>query len=161
MLAATFLCTAAWAQSQLSGRVLSEDQQPLPGVTVKVKGSNTGAVTDVNGLFTLKAASNAVLQFTFLGFAPLEEPVNNRSTINVVLLTDKKALNEVVVTALGIKKEKKALGFAVQEVKGSDLVKAREPNAINSLSGKVSGLLIASSPNLFGNPDIRQPAEAG
>ncbi len=60
-----------------------------------------------------------------------------------------------MITALGIKKEKKAVGFSVQEVKGSDLVKAREPNAINSLSGKVSGLLIASNPNLFGNPEIR------
>lgn len=155
LLAATFLCTAAWAQSQLSGRVISEDQQPLPGVTVKVKGSNTGAVTDANGKFSLKAASDAVLQFTFLGFTPQDVAVENRSVINVTLLQDKKALNEVVVTALGIKKEKKALGFAVQEVKGSELVKAREPNAINSLSGKVSGLLIASNPSLFGNPDIR------
>ncbi|WP_126245682.1 SusC/RagA family TonB-linked outer membrane protein [Chitinophaga rhizosphaerae] len=148
-------CIPAWAQTLVSGKVASEDSQPVPGVTVKVKGGNTGTVTDADGKFSISCASDAVLQFTSLGFIRQEVPVNGQSSINVILVTDKKSLDEVVVTALGIKKEKKAVGFSVQEVKGADLVKAREPNAINSLSGKVSGLLIASSPNLFGNPDIR------
>ncbi|WP_341838392.1 SusC/RagA family TonB-linked outer membrane protein [Chitinophaga pollutisoli] len=154
-LALALPCSRAWAQQQVSGLVSAEDQQPVPGVTVKVKGANTGTVTNGEGKFSIRCAPDAVLQFTSLGFVTQEVPVNGQSSINVTLLTDKKSLEEVVVTALGIKKEKKAVGFSVQEVKGSDLVKAREPNAINSLSGKVSGLLIASSSNLFGNPEIR------
>ncbi|WP_423736732.1 SusC/RagA family TonB-linked outer membrane protein [Chitinophaga caseinilytica] len=148
-------CIPAWAQTLVSGKVASEDSQPVPGVTVKIKGGNTGTVTDADGKFSISCATDAVLVFSSLGFLRQEVPVAGQSSINIILVTDKKSLDEVVVTALGIKKEKKAVGFSVQEVKGADLVKAREPNAVNSLSGKVSGLLIASNPNLFGNPDIR------
>ncbi|WP_158618029.1 SusC/RagA family TonB-linked outer membrane protein [Chitinophaga lutea] len=155
LLAFLFPCLHALAQRQLSGKVLTEDQQPVPGATIKVKGAATGTATDGKGGFSLSVPTGAVLQISSLGFVPQELTTDGRQEFTIILAQDKKALNEVVVTALGIKKEKKAVGYSVQEVKGAELVKAREPNAINSLSGKVSGLLIASSPNLFGNPVIR------
>lgn len=145
---------AAQAQQKITGKVTDESQQPVPGVTIKVKGANAGTVSGDNGAFSLSVPPDATLQIMSLGFVPQEVQVKNRTVINVMMTADKKALSEVVVTALGIKKERKAVGFSVQEVKGSDLVKAREPNALNSLTGKVAGLTIAASPNLFGDPGV-------
>lgn len=160
-IALLLLCTAAWAQHKITGKITDESQQPLPGVTIKVKGSNTGTASDEKGTFSLVTSPDATLQIISLGFTPQEVQVRNRTAIDIVMAADKRALNEVVVTALGIKKEKKAVGFSVQEVKGSDLVKAREPNALNSLTGKVAGLTIAASPNLFGDPGILLRGHSG
>ncbi|WP_046370521.1 SusC/RagA family TonB-linked outer membrane protein [Flavihumibacter petaseus] len=142
------------AQSELKGRITNEANQPIAGVTVQVKGTNTRTATDQNGRFSVPAASGAVLIFSHVGFVSREQPAGNESDIAIQLKPNNDAMGEVVVTALGIKKEKKALGYAVQEVKGEELVKAREPNVISSLTGKVAGLRIASSSNLFGDPGI-------
>ncbi|WP_343304371.1 SusC/RagA family TonB-linked outer membrane protein [Chitinophaga niabensis] len=153
MLALLLTCTATWAQ-QISGKIQSEDLQPVPGASVKVKGTNTGTVTDGQGAFSIKAANGAVLQVSFIGFLSQEIKVDGQSSIIITLQTDKKNLGEVVVTALGIKKDKKALGYSVQEVKGADLIKAREPNPINGLVGKVAGLTVGASPELLASPQL-------
>jgi TonB-linked SusC/RagA family outer membrane protein len=155
-----FVCLAAGfavsAQVSVSGRVTSgEDQSPLPGVNILVKGSSNGTISDADGNFTINVPSaNDVLVFSFVGFITQEVAIANQTSLNVVLAPDAKQLSEVVVTALGIEKDKAKVGYAIQDVKGQDLVKAREPNAINSLVGKVAGLNIGSSSEILGAPAI-------
>ncbi|MRG48984.1 SusC/RagA family TonB-linked outer membrane protein [Chitinophaga sp. SYP-B3965] len=154
MLALLLTCTITWAQQLVSGKILSEDQQPVPGASVKVKGTNNGTVTDAQGTFSIKAANGVILQVSSIGFLTQEITTNGESAITIILQTDKKNLGEVVVTALGIRKDKKALGYSVQEVKGSDLIKAREPNPINGLVGKIAGLTVGASPELLASPQL-------
>ncbi len=144
----------ALAQTELKGIVTDAANTPLAGVSVVVKGSSKGTSTDLKGHFSIHASSGATLIFSFVGFTTQEWVVKDQSAISIQLQPGKNALDEVVVTALGIKKEKKRLGYAVQEVKGEELVKAREPNVINSLVGKVAGLRIAAPTTLFYDPGI-------
>lgn len=142
------------AQKPISGKVIStKDQTPVAGVSVVVKGSSTGTATTVDGTFVIDAKTGDVLVFSGVGLLSKEVAVNG-SMMEVALEQDARALNEVVVTALGIKKEKKKLGYAVQEVRGDDLVKAREPNPINSLVGKVAGLTVGASAEMLGTPQL-------
>lgn len=152
---------AAFAQKEIKGTVTDENAQPLTGVSVLLKGSGKGAITDLKGNFTISMKVPGTLTFSFIGYTSKEVTVSNEQSLEVQLMPSKGGLNEVVVTALGVKKEKKAVGFAVQEVKGADLVKAREPNAINSLTGKVAGLTIAASSNLYGDPGILLRGHSG
>ena len=135
------------AQQVVSGKVVgADDNTGIPGVNILVKGTDTGTVTDFNGNYTLEIPSDtATLVFSFVGYQRKEVDVNNRQTIDVVLRPDVTELTEVVVTALGIEKDKKALGYSSQQVGGEDLSEAREANFINSLSGKVSGVQITNS----------------
>lgn len=147
--------TTAMAQYSVSGKVLSgEDQSPLPGVNIIVKGTTNGTITDGDGAFVINASPDDVLLFSFVGFVTQEISVSNRTSVQVVLQPDAKQLTEVVVTALGIEKEAARLGYAVQKVNGSDLLKAREPNPLNSLIGKVAGLNVAPSAELLGAPQV-------
>lgn len=124
------------------------DGTPLPGVNVMIKGTTIGASTDFNGKYLIDVSNaNAILQFSFVGFATKEIAVNGKTIINVTLEQSAESLEEVVVTALGIKREKKSLGYAVQEVDGESLVQTRENNLANSISGKVSGVQIVRSSN--------------
>jgi TonB-dependent SusC/RagA subfamily outer membrane receptor len=137
------------------GKVSSPSEGPLPGVSVLVRGTTIGTVTDANGLYNISVPSNSdSLVFSFIGYASQSQFIGNRTTIDVNLAVEAKQLSEVVVTALGIQKEKARLGYAVQEVKGQDLVKAREPNPINSLTGKVAGLTVGPSAELLGAPNL-------
>ncbi len=149
------LSAAAFAQT-VSGRITSsEDGSSLPGVNVLIKGTTNGTITDADGSFSLAVpTANAVLVFSFVGFNTQEVAVGDRTTFDVVLQTDATQLSEVVVTALGIEKDKAKIGYAVQSVQGEDLIKAREPNAINSLTGKVAGLSIGASPELLRKPNV-------
>lgn len=143
------------AQSPISGQIVSQkDQRPIPGVTVLHKGTQKGTATGPEGKFLLTVKPGDVLVISGVGIQTTEFTVGNEATISIPVVQSANALNEVVVTALGIKKEKKKLGYAVQEVKGEDLVKAREPNAINGLVGKVAGLTVGASPELLGNPNV-------
>jgi TonB-dependent SusC/RagA subfamily outer membrane receptor len=151
-----FATQLAIAQLQVSGKVLSgEDQSPIPGVNVLVKGSTNGTITDVNGTYSITVGSSSdVIVFSFVGFTSQEVSINGRSTVDVTLATDATQLAEVVVTALGIEKNKSQIGYALQDVKGDALIKARDPNPINNLTGKVAGLTIAASNELLGAPGI-------
>ncbi len=140
----------AMAQQTVTGTVTGDDGLGMPGVSVLVKGTTIGTVTNVDGLFSIRAAANATLVFSFIGYTSQEIPVDGRSTINVTMQTSTLAVDEVVVTALGIRRERKALGYSVQDVRGDDLIMAKETNVINSLSGKIAGLQLIRSGNGIG-----------
>jgi len=156
LVAAWLLTVCAYAQTTVSGRILSgEDSSPLPGVNILVKGTSTGTISDADGNYSIDVpSSDATLIFSFVGYLSQEVMLAGRNSVNIVLATDARQLSEVVVTALGIEKDKSKVGYAVQEVKGEDLVKARDPNPIGNLTGKVAGLTVASSPELLGRPGV-------
>ena len=138
---------SAMAQT-VTGRVVSDgDNEPLPGVAVLEKGTNNGAATDFDGNFTvnLKSADNAVLVFSFMGYEPLELPVEGKTKLDVVLKSSNIAVDEVVVTALGIQRDKKTLTYSSQQVSGEEMMKSRDINFMSSLSGKTAGLEIRKS----------------
>lgn len=128
------------AKAEVRGKVIDEAGEPLIGVSVRVKGTQTGASTDVQGNYSLDAPANAVLVFTYIGYVTQEVNVNGRSNVSVTLREDRQALSEVVVTALGVTKAKRGLGYAVQEVRGDEFTEARSNNVANSLSGKIAGV---------------------
>lgn len=149
------------AQIAVTGRVVSsEDKSAMPGVSILVKGSNSGTTTRADGTYSLNVANaNATLIYSFIGYETQEVTVDNgngqpRSVIDISLAAGSSTLNEVVVTALGIKKDVRQTGSAIQTVDGSQLLKAREPNPINSLTGKVAGLTIGASAELLGRPSV-------
>jgi TonB-linked SusC/RagA family outer membrane protein len=133
--------TSAYAVT-ISGNVTSQDDgQPLPGVNVLLKGTTTGTTTGPDGSYSLTAPDvNGTLVFSFIGYAPQEVAIAGRTTINVVMAQEAQALNEIVVTALGIERERKALAYSVSEVKGSEFTQAREVNVANALTGKIAGV---------------------
>jgi TonB-linked SusC/RagA family outer membrane protein len=132
------------AQTTVKGAVIDATSGlGLPGVNVIIKGTVQGASTDFDGNYSIDISdANAVLQFSYLGFISQEVAVNGRAVIDVSLVEDVSQLNEVVVTALGIKRERKSLGYSVQEIKGESVAEAREPNMVNALSGKITGLQV-------------------
>lgn len=134
-------------EKTVSGRVTGADEgMPLPGVSVTVKGTTIGTTTDADGRFTLNVPSDeSILEFRFLGYRIQEIRVGNQRQVNVVMATDTQQLDEVVVTALGITREKKALGYAAQEVRTEELVQNRQPNVLNAMQGKVAGVTISST----------------
>ncbi len=139
--------SVAIAQDQtVSGTVTSEkDGASVPGVSVAVKGTTQGTLTNAAGAYSIAVNSRATLVFSAIGFVTQEMAVGNRSVINVVLAEDTKTLNEVVVTALGISRDKKALGYSAQGVDNEELVQNRQTNLVNALQGKVAGVTINST----------------
>lgn len=135
-----------YAQSRkITGKVSTADGQPLPGVTVFIKGTSTGTITAADGSYSLDVPGNAAdLTFSLIGMETFTQPLSGLSSYNVTLKTSDKQLQEVVVTALGISRATKALGYAVQEVKSAEL-QTRPTNALGALSGKVAGLQVISS----------------
>lgn len=117
----------------------------IVGAAVSVKGSSAGTVTDINGNFTVNAKPGDVLTISYLGYESQDVKVVPGKPIKVTLTEDNKLLSEVVVTALGVRRERKALGYGVSEIKGEELTKAKETNVINSLAGKVAGLVIQNT----------------
>lgn len=129
----------------VTGKVLDDKGSPAPGVTVKVKGTNAGTVTDLNGNYSINVPDNGTLVFSYIGFETQEVTVAGKTVINVTLAASSKGLNEVVVTALGISKEAKKLGYSVSTVNGDQLNKAKETNVALSLQGRVAGLSVGAS----------------
>jgi CarboxypepD_reg-like domain len=156
LVAFLLLSNAVFAQDLvISGKVTEKNGAAIPGVSILLKGTNRGTTTDGNGAYKLPISSEkATLVFRYIGFTSQEVAVGNRTTLDVSLVEETQQLNEVVVTALGIKKETRTLGYSTQDVKGQDLVKAREPNTINSLVGKVAGLTVGPSAELLGRPQL-------
>jgi TonB-linked SusC/RagA family outer membrane protein len=138
----------------VSGVVSDNAGLPLPGVSVLVKGTKSGTQTDFDGKYTIKAAPNQALIFSYVGMTNQEIKASS-VTVNVKLTTDSQELSEVVVTtALGIKRDKRALGYATQEVKGDAVSTVKSSNFVNSLSGKVAGLDIKTSGTLGGSTQV-------
>ena len=142
-----FTCMSAFAQTRIiTGVVKDAKGEPLTGVTVLAKGTTTGAYTDENGEFSLAMPQNTTtLQFKYLGYKTKDVAIGSSNTINVTMEEDVLGLNEVVVTALGIPKEKKALGYSTESVGGDEVNQTGSGNALSELNGKVSGLTIINS----------------
>ena len=146
--------------AQIKGKVLStEDNAGLPGASVIVKGTNKGVLTDTDGTFSIDAKVGDVLQVSFLGFETTE--LSAQDGMNFSMKPQSSVLQEFVSTALDIRKTKASVGFAVQDIKGSELTKAREANPIANLVGKVAGLTIGTTGEMLGAPQVllrgRQP----
>ena len=136
----------AWAQNiTVTGTVTDKSGEPIIGVYVLVQGTQNGTSTDIDGKYALEVPANATLQFTSMGYTDVLEAVNNRSVVNVTMVDDAVLLDDVVVTALGIKKDRKALGYSVTEMKASELMKNKQTNVVNSLAGKVAGVNVTQS----------------
>lgn len=144
------------SKRKITGKVLDEAQQPMIGVTVAVKGSTTRAVTDIDGNYQLQTSESApVLQFSYLGYKTKEVKASGKDAITTTMDVDSKALDEVVVTALGIKRDKKMLGYSVQDIKSDALNTTGDPSVVGALSGKVAGLQMnTASTGLGGSTKI-------
>ena len=135
----------------VTGKVTSYmDGSPIPGVSVVIKGTTKGTITDVNGAFKLSVPEDATIVFSFIGMTKEEFDVKDKTTFDVAMTEDIAKLSEVVVTAFGISREKKSLGYSVQDLKGEDLMQTRDNNMINSLSGKVAGVNVIGSSGTMG-----------
>lgn len=143
MLVLTFCMSVsmAFAQSKVVSGTISDNQGGIIGATVLVKGTTNGTTTDMDGNFQLNAKAGDVLVISYVGFISQEVTVGNDPII-ITLKEDSQLLDDVVVTALGVKRDRKALGYGLAEVKGEELTKAKETNVMNSLAGKVAGLVV-------------------
>lgn len=130
---------------KMTGKVVDENNLPLIGVNIQIEGSGTGVITDMNGSFALEAPIGSMISFSYIGYTPQKVKVTDKSVYNIQLSANVEVLNEVVVTALGIKREQKALSYNVQQVKSDQLTEIKDANFINSLNGKVAGVNINSS----------------
>lgn len=142
-----FCCISlpAWSQLTVTGKVTDAGTaEPLIGVNILVKGSSTGTVTDIDGTYKIELREGAeTLVFSFIGYANQEIAVNGQTTLDIAL-SEGLALSEAVVTALGIKRDEKSLGYAVQKLDGDEFTEAKETNFVNALSGKVAGVNITN-----------------
>ena len=152
-LASLILTTGAiWAQNvKVSGTVSDVNGEPLIGAYVLLQGTATGTSTDVDGKYVIDVPANGTLVFQLMGMQDVITPVNNRSVINVTMEEDAVMLEDVVVTALGIKKERKSLGYAVSDIKADELMKNKTANPISSLSGKIAGVNITQAGGAAGS----------
>ncbi|RNL80733.1 SusC/RagA family TonB-linked outer membrane protein [Sinomicrobium pectinilyticum] len=140
-----------FSQSVFKGTVFDSDNIPLPGANVQVKGTTIGVVTDFDGNFSIEVPEQStVLLVSYMGYKTREVDIAGKTEATIVLEEDAAQLDEVVVTALGIEREKKSLGYASQELNSDDVTAAREPNLLNSMSGKVAGVQITNSPSGLG-----------
>lgn len=144
----TFLMMAQ--EKTITGTVTDKDNLPLPGVSIVVTGTTNGTQTDFDGNFTINANQGDVLRFSYIGQTTVNATVGASNTINIQMEEDAQALEEVVVTALGISREKKSLGYSTQEVSGDQLAETRNSNALNSLSGKIAGVQVSNSTGSLG-----------
>lgn len=130
---------------QVTGRVVDEKNEPLIGVNIRVEGTDDGTVTDLEGKYVIKASIGSILSFTYIGYISSYVKIADKNVYNIQMSANVEALNEVVVTALGIQREQKALSYNVQQVKSDQLTNVKDANFINSLNGKVAGVNINSS----------------
>ena len=131
-------------QKTVSGTVSDENGLPLIWTTVLVVGTSSGTTTDFDGNYSIRAKTGDVLSYSYVGYATQNITVGAASTINLALQPDN-TLDEVVVTALGIKRDEKALGYSVQSIKGEGMTEARESNISNALSGKIAGVQVTGT----------------
>ena len=130
---------------KITGKVVDENNEPLIGVNIQIEGSESGVITDLNGNFAAEAPIGSTLNFSYIGYTPKTVKVTGKSVYNVQLFPNVEVMDEVVITALGIKREQKALSYNVQQVKADQLTDIKDANFVNSLNGKVAGVVINSS----------------
>ena len=151
------LLQQAWAQDRtISGKVTDRStNQGLPGVTILAKGTTVGTSSNTDGAYSLSVPAGAkALVFSFIGYASQEQVIGASNTIDLALAVDAKQLNEVVVTALGVERTRNSLAYSATQIEGNDITVARNPNAVNSLSGKVAGLTIQQNNTMGGSTNV-------
>jgi TonB-linked SusC/RagA family outer membrane protein len=149
------LCTQVYAQDRvITGTVIADDGSNLPGVTVSLKGTNRGTITDSQGQYSITTESGAILVFSFIGFQTAEVSVSSQTIINVTLKNDVSQLQEVVVTALGQERKRNELVYAAQQVNSEQITQTRQTNMANALAGKVAGLDIRSANTMGGSTNV-------
>ncbi|KAB5222563.1 TonB-dependent receptor plug domain-containing protein, partial [Bacteroides thetaiotaomicron] len=136
---------AAQSVKDIKGKVTDENGEPLIGVNISVDGSSTGTITDFDGNFSIKSPGNARLKISYIGYATQLIAVSNKDFYPITMKQDTEVLDEVVVTALGIKRAEKALSYNVQQIKSEDITGIKDANFINSLNGKIAGVSINKS----------------
>jgi len=148
---AVFCCvTHVMAQTLIAGKVTSSDDgEPLPGVTIKIKDTKTSTVTDVSGVYSIRASKGQVLQFSYIGYLTQSITVTGVTPVNVKLKTDSRSLNEVVVTAYNVARDKRSLGYSTPTVNGDEVSQTQREDFFGGLQGRVAGLSINST---NGNP---------
>lgn len=157
----SFVGIIAYSQNfDVNGTVVDSNGAPLPGVSIVIKNTTKGTSTDFNGNFTISVEKGKTIILSFLGYETKEIIINNANPLRVVLTEALQSLDEVVVTALGIKRSEKALGYAVQKVSGESLQKVPVVNVATSLTGKVSGLLVKNSTDFGVAPSLTIRGEA-
>ena len=150
-IAALFWTGIAFAQDRtITGKVIDETGSPLPGVNVSVKGTTRGVATDVSGNFSLNISNDdKLLLFSFVGYRSIEQSIGNQSVINVSLSSENQSLNEVIITAQGISKDKKSLGYAATSINSDEI--GQNTNPINAIQGKIAGANITAGSNSPGS----------
>ena len=139
-----------FSQSKIIGKVIDEEfNETMPFANVLVKGTNIGVTTDFDGNYSINASKGAVLQYSFMGMQTVEKTYSDSNIINLIMVENAEALNEVVVTAFGSKRQAKSLGYAATKVSSAELTEVSTSNPLESLSGKVAGV------------DISAPAQPG
>ena len=149
-----FVVQFTFAQERTITGTVSDETGALPGVSVLIEGTTTGTETDFDGNYTIMTNEGDNLRFSFVGMTTVVRTVGANNVINVTLVSSDNTLDEVVVTALGIKREKKSLGYSTQEVKGDQVNTVKDPNFVNSLSGKVAGIDVKSSGTMGGSTNV-------
>ena len=144
-----FMVQFTFAQEKTVSGTVTDDTGPLPGVSVIIKGTTTGTETDFDGKFSIEVNTGDVLRFSFIGMSTQEKVIGASNIVNVVMEADN-ILEEVIVTALGIKREEKALGYSVQSIQGEGMTEARESNITNAISGKVAGVQVTGTSGSVG-----------
>lgn len=135
----------------VTGKVTSPENEPLPGVNILIKGTNIGTTTNSDGEYSISVpGSSSIIVFSFIGYKTEQLPAGDAGVLNVALKADLVNLNEVVVTANAIVREKKELGYAVSTVNGTELIKARDPNLLNSMAGRIAGVRISQQSGTVG-----------
>ncbi|MEL6986808.1 MAG: SusC/RagA family TonB-linked outer membrane protein, partial [Bacteroidota bacterium] len=145
-----FALSTAYGQSMVSGNITDDAGLALIGANVLVKGTTIGTTTDVDGNFSIEVpADNNTLTVSYTGYATQDVDISTSSLVSI-RMSEGEVLNEIVITALGIEREEKSLGYAVTKIDGEDITKAKETNIVNSLQGKIAGVQIAGSPSTLG-----------
>ena len=135
----------------VTGKVVDNNNEPIVGAYVVVEGTTLGTSTDLNGQYSISAPANGTLTFTCIGYKTQTVSIDRRTVIDVILADDAEMLQETIVTALGIKKEKKSLGYAVEDLSANELMKNKTANPISSLSGKIAGVNVTQSSGAAGS----------
>ena len=146
-----FMCSFAYAQNTITGVVTDDAGIPLPAVNVIIKGTSTGTSTDFDGNYSIEASATDILMFSYVGFETKEVTVGEQTTINIALNESAESLDEVVITAQGIKKSKKALGYAVSKIDSEEVEKRPEADLARTLQGKISGVEISNASGQTGS----------
>ncbi|MGJ8743618.1 SusC/RagA family TonB-linked outer membrane protein [Polaribacter sp.] len=149
-----FVVQISFAQEKTVSGTVSDTSGTLPGVSVIIKGSNKGTQTDFDGNYKISTSPGDILSFSYVGYKTITKTVGSSNTINVAMVEDNNVLDEIVVTALGISRDKKSLGYATQKVGGEELTTNKSGNFVNALSGKAAGVQIKKNNNLGGSTNV-------